>query len=372
MVKDKANNSKQSTRQRLLRWVILLVILVVIGILAYFKGRDFWNTLQQQWAQANLNFVDFGYSWFIVGLVVFLLSVLSTFLRWHILLHALHIKCSRWDAIRLGFVGYVVGMFMPGSTMGDVFKAGFIMKENPGNRVGALASIVVDRFVGLYSLFLLSALIGLIYLNTILSFQGERAHELQIAFMVICGVAVGGIVFYALFALLPFNGERLLVWLHRIRWVGPILSKIFGAFLQFRRYPLAMVQSVALGMLGHVGFVLSYYFASMALPGPGETPDWQMHFVVIPFFMVFQAVPLTPGGNLGVGDLILGQLYTIVGGLQLKGILASLIQRLITWIVALIGLIWYLPLQRRFQQQAAAATPIEPAPAPSVLPASSP
>jgi uncharacterized membrane protein YbhN (UPF0104 family) len=375
MVKDKSQTTKRSSRQQLLRWLILLVVLAVIGVLAYFKGREFWNTLQQQWAQANLNFVDFGYSWFIIGLVVFLVSVLSTFLRWHILLHAQHIKCSRWDAIRLGFVGYVVGMFMPGSTMGDVFKAGFIMKENPTNRVGALASIVVDRLVGLYSLFLLSSIIGLIYLNTILGFQGDRARELQIAFFVICAVAGGGIVFFALFVMLPFNGERLLVWLHRIRWVGPILSKIFGAFLQFRRYPWAMVQSVGLGMLGHVGFVFSYYFASMALPGPGPTPTWQMHFVVIPFFMVFQAVPLTPGGNLGVGDFVLGWLYTIVGGLQLKGILASLIQRLITWIVALIGLIWYLPLQRRYQQQlapaAGASAPVAsvPVPEPTAPPA---
>lgn len=331
-----------------LRWIVLLVILGCISYFAYHKGQEFWAKLQEQWAQANLSFQDFGYGWFITGVIVFLVSVLSTFVRWRILLHALHIQCSYGDSIRLGFVGYVGSMFLPGSTMGDAFKAGFIMKENPGNRVGALASIVVDRFVGLYSLFLLSAIVGLFFLKTIMAFEGPRAHELRFAFTVICGIAGGGILAYGLFLILPIQGRGFRAKLEKIRFVGGMITKILSAFIAYRRYPWAIVQAVVIGMLGHVGFVMSYYFASQALPGPGITPDWQMHFVIIPFFMVFQAVPLTPGGNFGVGDLILGRLYTIVGGLELKGILASLIQRLMTWIVALIGLIWYLPLQRQF------------------------
>lgn len=353
------------TRQRLLRWLILLLVILVISYFAWHKGQDFWDTLQKQWSEAHLNFRDFGYSWFMVGLVVYLISVLSTFIRWRVLLHALHIKCSYADAIRLGFVGYVGSMFLPGSTMGDAFKAGFVMRENPGNRVGALASIVVDRLVGLYSLFLLSALVGLMYLPTILAFEGPHAHELQIAFGVICAIALGGMVFYALFLLLPVAGRGYRQKLESIRFVGKLMSKVLGSLAQYRRYPWAMVQAVMIGMAGHVGFVLSYYFASRALPGPGPTPTWQMHFIVIPFFMVFQAVPLTPGGNLGVGDLILGRLYTIVGGLELKGILASLIQRLICWIVALIGLIWYLPLQQRFKLNEPVVAAADPLPSSS-------
>jgi hypothetical protein len=133
---------------------------------------------------------------------------------------------------------------------------------------------------------------------------------------------------------------------------------LITALAPYRRHPLAVLISVLIGMLGHVGFVLSYYLASMALPGPGPTPTWQVHFLIIPFFMVFQAVPLSPGGNLVVGDALLGGLYVMVGGLLTKGILASLFQRLITWIVALVGLIWYVPLHRRMlaAQRSGAAT----------------
>ena len=329
------------------RWLIILIAIAAISWFAYHKGQDLWGELKKQWAQANLNFQDFGYSWFILGVVVFLASVVSTFVRWRILLHALHIKCSYLDAIRLGFVGYVGSVFMPGSIMGDLFKAGFIYKENPGNRVGALSSIVVDRLVGLYSLFLLAAIVGLFNLDTIFSNKNEQAATLKLAYSAICIFAAAGIVGYGLFLVIPFEGKGYGARIARIRFIGSSISKILRAFTQYRRYPWAMVKAVVIGMLGHIGFVLSYYFASKALPGPGPTPDWQLHFLIIPFFMVFQAIPLTPGGNLGVGDLVLGVLYTFVGGLELKGVLASLFQRLISWIVALIGLIWYIPLHRR-------------------------
>ncbi|MFT3879047.1 MAG: lysylphosphatidylglycerol synthase transmembrane domain-containing protein [Gemmatales bacterium] len=335
-------------RKKWFRWLLILIVLSVIGYFAYDKGLLFWANLQNQWAKANINFQDFGYRWFILGLIVYLVSAVSTFIRWRILLHALHIRCSYADAIRLGFVGYVGSIFLPGSIMGDVFKAGFIVKENPGNRVGAVSSIVVDRLVGLYSLFLLAAIVGLFNLNKILAQANPQAAELELAYYAICLIAVVGLIAYGLFLVIPFEGKGYGARIARIRFIGPIMNKVLAAFTQYRRYPWAMVQAVLIGMAGHVGFVLSYYFASEALPGPGPTPSWQLHFVIIPFFMVFQAVPLTFGGNFGVGDLVLGVLYTFVGGMELKGILASLLQRLITWIVALIGLIWYIPLHRRY------------------------
>jgi len=329
------------------RWLILLILLGLVCWFAYHKGQDLWEELKKQWSEAHLNFQDFGYGWFILGVVVYLVCVVSTFIRWRVLLHALHIKCSYADAIRLGFVGYVGSVFMPGSITGDVPKAVLIIKENPGNRVGAFSSIVVDRLVGLYSLFLLAAFVGLFNLKMILSNENEQAYKLKLAYYLICILAAAGIVAYGLFLVIPFEGKGYGARIARIRFIGRITHKLLTAFTQYRRYPWAMVQAVVIGMLGHIGFVLSYYFASKALPGPGPTPDWQLHFLIIPFFMVFQAIPLTPGGNLGVGDLVLGVLYTFVGGLELKGVLASLFQRLITWIVALIGLIWYIPLHRR-------------------------
>ena len=50
-------------------WIVLLVILGCISYCAYHKGQEFWAKLQEQWAQANLSFQDFGYGWFITGVI---------------------------------------------------------------------------------------------------------------------------------------------------------------------------------------------------------------------------------------------------------------------------------------------------------------
>jgi hypothetical protein len=187
--------------------------------------------------------------------------------------------------------------------------------------------------------------------------------QLRVALYTIWGISLGGILFFLCFLLLPLEGKGYLTRLEKVRFAGRFLAKALRAFGQYRRHPWAVVNAVLIGMAGHVGFVLSYYFASLALPGPGPTPSWQVHFLIIPFFMVFQAVPLTFGGNLGVGDLLLGGLYQMLGASSIKGVLASLIQRVLAWAVALVGLIWYVPLHTRMRAgRKALASPGEPEP----------
>lgn len=53
---------------------------------------------------------------------------------------------------------------------------------------------------------------------------------------------------------------------------GGIITKILSAFIAYRRYPWAIVQAVFIGMLGHIGFVMSYYFASQACLAQGQPP----------------------------------------------------------------------------------------------------
>lgn len=342
-----------------IRWIITLIILGGLAVWGFFKGDELYAKLQEEWSQANLSFSQFGYGYFFIGLIVFFVSVLSTFFRWRILVRALDIRFSQFDAIRLGFVGYVSSQFAPGSVTGDIFKAGFLINEQPGRKMSAVASIIVDRFVGLYSLFLLASLVGLLNITYVWNNEDKGAAQLRVALLTIWAIAGVGLLLLCLFLLLPIKGTGIKHRLEKFRFGGKFLSTALSAFGQYRRHPVALGESIVLGMLGHIGFVLSYYFASQALPGPGETPDWQVHFLIIPFFMVIQAVPLTFGGNLGVGDVALGVLYEIVGATFTKGLLASLFQRVITWIVALIGLIWYIPLHHRMKSTMKAAEQVE-------------
>ena len=81
-----------------------------------------------------------------------------------------------------------------------------------------------------------------------------------------------------------------------------------------------MFLALVLAMIGHVGFVMSYYWSSLAVPPP--VPSLQQQWLLVPVGMVAESVPLTPG-NLGVGEALFGYLYHLVdpgdGSFETKG-----------------------------------------------------
>jgi hypothetical protein len=129
----------------------------------------------------------------------------------------------------------------------------------------------------------------------------------------------------------------------------------------------AIALALLLAMIGHVGFVMSYYFSSLAVPLP--VPSLEQQWLLVPVGMVAESVPLTPG-NLGVGEFLFGQLYKLVdpgdGTFESKGALARMAERGVSWIVALIGLVFYIPLRATVRKLTAEQTEAAPASPPSI------
>ena len=84
-------------------------------------------------------------------------AVSLTFVRWYLLVRALGLNFRLLDAFRLGFLGYLFNFVSVGSVGGDLFKAIFIAREQPGRRTEAVATVLVDRVVGVYALVLLTS-----------------------------------------------------------------------------------------------------------------------------------------------------------------------------------------------------------------------
>ena len=67
--------------------------------------------------------------------------------RWYLLVRALDLVFSLKDAVRLGALGYLFNFVSVGSVGGDLFKAVFIAREQPGRRAAAVATVGVDRLI---------------------------------------------------------------------------------------------------------------------------------------------------------------------------------------------------------------------------------
>ncbi|HEY6564421.1 MAG TPA: lysylphosphatidylglycerol synthase transmembrane domain-containing protein, partial [Pirellulaceae bacterium] len=94
-----------------------------------------------------------------IGLSIFLVGVVVTFVRWYVLAQALSIELPLGSAIGLGFLGYLLQFVSLGTVGGDVFKAFLVAKDQPGRRSEVIASVVVDRLSGFLSLLLIAALV---------------------------------------------------------------------------------------------------------------------------------------------------------------------------------------------------------------------
>jgi glycosyltransferase 2 family protein len=357
-------------------WLKLTVILGLL-ILVWFNLDVLWETLGKDWEkfkrQVSEGEAFFDVPVFIMSIAVYFSALLVTFYRWYTLVRALDLPFTLWDGIRLGFVGFVSSQIAPGSITGDLVKMGFIAREQQ-QRAKAVATIIADRLIGLYALFLLSGLIGLVYWQ-----EAWENADLWRILLVIWGITLAGGIFFTLVLAWPPSattvgqdesqaqvkrpGLRA-----RVASVVGMFVRLIQALRQYRQQPLILGYAILLSMIGHTGFVLSFYLCSLALPLP--TPSLSVHYLIIPIGMVAQAVPLVPLGNIGVNESVFAYLYKLVGANPLKGGFVSLAQRGVTWIVALIGLIWYIPLRQAMRKAQAAAEAeealVEPVSAPSL------
>ncbi len=86
-------------------------------------------------------------------------GVLLAYLRWFLLVRAVGLPFTLRDAFRLGMIGTLFNLVIPGAIGGDFVKAAYLAREQ--TRKGqAIATIVIDRIVGLIGLFVLAAATG--------------------------------------------------------------------------------------------------------------------------------------------------------------------------------------------------------------------
>jgi uncharacterized membrane protein YbhN (UPF0104 family) len=119
-------------------------------------------------------------------------------------------------------------------------------------------------------------------------------------------------------------------------------------------------------MVGHVGFVLTFYFSALTLKDPAEIPTLEQHFLIVPIGMVIGATPLFPGGA-GIAELGYGTLYKLLGKSPADGVLGSLVQRVITWVLAVIGFMVFMRMRPTLQPAVEPAVPSWPSPRPDLV-----
>lgn len=275
---------------------------------------------------------------FALACVLWCISLLITFVRWYLLVRAQDLPFTLRNAIRLGLVSYYFNSILPGSVGGDILKAVAVAREQ-SRRTVAVATIVIDRVIGLWALAWLVALAGGIFWALGNPYVVEN-DALKTIVLMTWGIVIASAVVWSLMGLFsPERSESMAQRLERIPKLGGPLSELWRAGWMYRRKKTAVAIALGMTLVGHCGWVLIFHLCVSAFPDI-DSATFAEHVLIVPVGMTAQALFPLPGG-VGGGEAAYGWLYTLLGKAAIGGILGCLVQRVVAWGIGFIGYVIY-------------------------------
>jgi uncharacterized membrane protein YbhN (UPF0104 family) len=335
----------ESAHRSLRRTIVLLVKLTVAaGLMAYVLYQAQQHEQFQQLREQPKN-----WPLLFAGFVCTFLSIFLSFLRWQILVLAVGIDFRTSEAFRLGALGNVLNFISLGSLGGDFFKAVFLAHRQPGRRTESVATVVVDRLMGL-AVMLIIASVGILTMGL------WKTEELALRslYQLILGSTAAGLVATGLLLFVPaLTGPGIISWTRRIPLAGSTVARLLMAARTYRDQKQMLAKACVMSLIVDLLYVMSVYLVARGLPI--DAPTFLQHMVIVPVASLAGAIPITPAG-LGTLELATDKLYTAMHGVDAGvGTIVTLAHRITMAAVAAIGLVYYFAYRREVQSVMAEA-----------------
>lgn len=324
---------------KLWAWLRYPVALGIIAVLFWMNRAE----LSQVAATPKV------WKYFYLGIALIAGSTLLTFVRWYLLVWGQQFPFRLRDAIRLGFIGLVCNYFSPGAVGGDLFKAVLLAHGQKSRRFAAVATIVLDRILGLLALFMVGVVASLMPIE-IPDTSALKAATALLWVGTTAGLAGLG------FMLLPATTRW--GWVNRLgnmRYVGRILDELIHGVRLYQSKPGVLLAALAISLVGHMGLIGGFYCCALWMHQPW-VPDLTTHFYFMPNAELFGTLLPVPGGIgalEGAVEWFYGQLAPAsVPEAQAKaaGLIAALAFRVAILCINAVGGAYYFMARREVAQ----------------------
>ena len=261
-------------------------------------------------------------------------AVMLTLVRWYYLVRALDLPLTLKGALRIGFLGYLVNLAPMGIVGGDLLKGWMLARQQPSHRTEAFATVVADRVIGLYMLFVVASA-GILATRfwTMVDASLQWVWQLTLLLTVIGTAAMAAV-------LIPdISNGRMTRLLAGWRRVGPIFERLVGALQMYRRKASVLLLAAAMSAGVHSLFTLGIFLIACGLYN--DVLSLSQHFVISPLSAAMGVIPLA----MGPMEIVLNALYahvdagTMVRG---QGLVVALCYRIVTMLIAVVGVCYYL------------------------------
>jgi len=262
-------------------------------------------------------------------------AVMLTLVRWWYLVRALDLPLRFPQALRIGLLGYLFNLAPMGIVAGDLLKAWMLGRQQPGQRTKCFATVIVDRLIGLYVLFVVATV-------AILLTGFWRLPEPNIRWISMATFAVTALGTLAVGVLLTpaLTEGRAARALSRLPRLGAVVENAVDAVRTYRGKPGVLAGSALMSVFVHGLFATGLFFIALGLPG--DDLSLPTHWVVGPLAAATGVIPLP----LGPFEFVLEYLYTHVPAPVViaagQGLVVALAYRLITLLIAAVGVCYYL------------------------------
>lgn len=281
-----------------------------------------------------------------VGAFLYLQIVIMAW-RWRVLSAALGFAMSPTRSFGLTMIGMLFNTAMPGAVSGDVVKAYYAAGGRPDTG-GRVASIIVDRIVGLFSLITV-AVCGAAW-NTRALAGNTALRGVWLMLLAILAAAAAG---FAGTIMASGRAAGMLRSFSRPLPLRGALAAFLEALAAYNRKPLVLLTAFLMSIPCHLMSCAAFGLALSAI-SPESMPVSAILFIV-PVGLTTTALPVTPAG-IGVGQAAFYALFEHAGrGQGTVGSAAFTLYQLVLILVNLSGVFFYVKYSRKGPERAAVA-----------------
>lgn len=351
------NRPTVSLASRLARSWTWLKWPVALGILA-------WLYFQNQKALADIAAAPKNWSFAFLAFGLIGGAALVTFGRWYLLVRAQEFPFRFATAVQYGFVGMMMNYVAPGSVGGDLFKAVLLARDHSSRRTIAVATVVLDRILGMLALFMIGAL------ATLLPHDFPDSPEVQANTAFLWIGTLGGLTGLGVMLLPAMTNWKWVQRLEHLPLVGRPVGELIHGVKVYQSKPLALFAALGLSLIGHAGLISGFYCCARWVDLPW-IPNLAEHFYFMPNAELFGVVSMTPAG-MGALEWAIKKAYVLMNSGAVTeadagaaGFTAAIAFRVISIALAAIGGAYFFTSRREISAaiEEASHTPAQEEPA---------
>ena len=204
------------------------------------------------------------------------------------------------ESVQLTFIGYFFNNFMPTAVGGDIVKAHYAAKHN-GKKVQSYASVLMDRFLGLYTFLIVAAVALLVDRGR---FQMAAVRSLVFALIL---VGLVGFVIATNTAVARFM-ERFLAKIKMMQ-LGEKIHSIYEIVHDYRNRKDVVLKSFLISIVAQCLYFYAVYLFFLSL---GVEVGLGNIFLIMPVVTFISMIPSV--GGLGVREGAIVAFFTPLAG----------------------------------------------------------